>query len=141
MEMLSEIPITEPLLEFRHSTCGRKNRVPRRGSVSNRLLQRSTMMKKRRSSRRHNEEVDEACIADIASDHEIDVVGDSTDEESEASSDSESEAYWTDNENDLSFSTGDFNWPDDESSISDSSRSGTWTGEESSISDSSRSGT
>ena len=75
--------------------------------------------------------MDEACIADIASDHEIDVVGDSTDEDSEASSDSESEAYWTDNESDLSFSTDDLNCPDDESSISDSSRSGTWTGEES----------
>ena len=81
--------------------------------------------------------MDEACIEDMASDHEIDVIGDSTDEESEV--DSESEAYWIDNESDLSFSTDDFNWPDDESSISESS-SGTWAGEESSLSDSSGSG-
>ena len=85
-------------------------------------------MQQRRSSRRRNEEVDEACIDDIASDHEMDVVDDSTDDSTDEESevDSESEAYCTGTESDLSFST-------DESSISES-LSGTWTADENSLS-------
>ena len=128
--MLSQLVISEPLLESTNIKVAVES-VQYLGDevaqVANNLFQQWAMMQLQRIRSRLDEDVDEGCTSDINTDleeeeneggdeedddHEIDVAGNRADEESEASSYGESEAYWTDDENNLWSSADESNWSD-----------------------------